>query len=314
MSKKIPLILIVAILGLLSAATMWYISGRSSGMMGTTTMNVRRGEMMGGVGIAEPVMLDKAIDSRGMGMTSMPYPYPGGNDALEVADRSIQQSSYHSVVVDDVDGYLRMMREYIQSAGGTVLSYSQGTSDNNYVYGNLYVKVPVYKFDEAVNKVTEGVKKVVNANVDMQDVTGQVVSLEKQLQSLQDQRAEQIILLEEATTTADRSRIQLQIDRIDRQVEQLEQSQQAVEDRIEYASLNISAANKEYYYTGGGPRPLGDVFREAWYSLRGTGFGILYFLIWVVVYAIIWLPVLLLARWLWGKVRPTVPQTTSKSK
>lgn len=314
MSKKIPFILIVAILGLLSAGSMWFLQrgtvapmlgGVYMGEMGTTdSMMAREPAVMGNKG----VMVDRYTTSIAP-MPPMYYPY---DEALDVADRSVTYSAYHSVVVDDVNEYMRQMKEYIQNNGGTVLSYNTGTSEHDYLYGSISARVPQYKFEEVNAKTTENVRKVVNASVDMQDVTGEVVSVTEQIQKLQDQIAEQKIELEAATTQVERNRIQLQIDRLGKQVEQLEQSQQIVEDRVDYASINISASNREYYFTGNGPRPLSDVLREAWYSLRGTGFGILYFLIWVAVYAIIWVPVLLLARWIWGKVRPAARKTTSK--
>ncbi|MDQ5951655.1 MAG: hypothetical protein QG639_936 [Patescibacteria group bacterium] len=315
MSKKIPLILIVAILGLLSAGAMWFVQRGSVGPMlggvymgevGSTDsmMAAREPAMMGNKG----VMMDRYTTSIAP-MPPMYYPY---DEALDVTNRSVSYSAYHSVVVDNVDEYMRQMKEFIQNNGGTVLSYNTGTTENDYLYGSINARVPQNKFEETNNKTTENVRKVVNASVDMQDVTGQVVSNEEQIQKLQDQVAEQEIELDAAKTELERSRIELQIDRLERQIEQLQQSQQVVEDRVDYASINISASNREYYFNGNGPRPLGDVLREAWYSLRGTGFGILYFLIWVVVYAIIWVPVLLLARWIWGKVRPAASKTTSK--
>ena len=304
MTKKIPLIILVGILGFISAGAMWYMtsSGAMTPMMGTTYVSdVMMGRAEGGMGSAgmvAPSILPGEDAFYGKTTTSMYYPYPGSDDALTVQDRSVQKFASHSLVVTDVDQYVRTLKEYFQNNGGIVLSFSQG-SQNDYTYANMTVKVPLYKFDEAVSKVKENVKKVVFANEDSQDITGQVVSIDNQLQTLQDNKAKQEISLEEATTATDKRRIQLEIDRLTRQIEQLQQSQQIVEDRVDYATLNISVANREYYFNGEGPRPVQDVLREAWRSLSGTGFGILYFLIWVVVYAIIWVPVLLLARWIW---------------
>lgn len=317
MSKKIPLILIVGILGLLSAGALWFMtkSGSVSPLLGGVYMD----RTVPGIGVSssqparEPMMMEQGMDKMGTSIAPMPptyYPYPG--DALNVADRSIQKYAYHSVVVNNVDEYMKNIKEYFQSIGGTVLSYNQGTSQYDYLYGNLTVKVPQEKFDEAVNRVTQDVKKVITASVDVQDITGEVVAVNTTLQDLQDRKAEQEISLAEAANETERRRIQLEIDRLNRQIEQYEQSQQNQEERINYGTLNISVANREYNFNGGGPRPLLEVVQEAWRSLKSTGFGILYFLIWVVVYAAIWIPVVLLARWIWGKVRPTAPKSVAK--
>lgn len=320
MSKKISIIFAIAVLGLLSASTMWFMqhpyflmnpmfggaymgqSGATMGMMGSTESKMR------GIMPGEMDLYETRVNT-----SSEPlyYPYPS-SDALEVTDRSIQKYSYHSLVVDDVSEYLRSTRDYILSNGGIVLSYTQDTQANDYVSGNISAKVPVNKFDEVVSHITQGAKKVLSESVSAQDVTGQVVSVAEKLQSLEDAKATQEIALEEATTAIEKRRIQLEIDRLNRQIEQVKKSQENVEDTLEYATINISVANKEYYFNGGASRPFTDVLREAWYSLKNTGIGLAYFLIWVAVYAIIWIPVLLLARWIWGKVRPAASKLTTK--
>lgn len=314
MPKKHLFILAVAVLGLLSAGAMWFIQGTAVPMKGGVTSNQRvfSDSMMGA---GEPGQMGMGMlleDNYSVSYAPTPPIYYPSDEALDVVDRSVHYSAYHSVVVNDVDQYIRLMREYIQSVGGTVLSYNTGTTDNNYLYGSINARVPQDKFEDTTRKVTENVRTVVTASVDMHDVTGQVVSVAEQIQKLEDQVAEQQVELEAATTDVARSRIQVVIDRLERQLEQLQKTQEVVEDRVEYASITISASNREYYFTGGGQRPLSDVVREAWHSLRSTGFGLVYFLIWVAVYAIIWVPILLLARWLWGKVRPTAPKTISK--
>lgn len=309
MSKKSTLILTVAVLGLLSAGAMWFMTG--AGM--------RNSVKLGGVMMAEPAAAPSMIDSgfagdrvmggKEMGMTTSsiaryPYPYPPsyGGDALTVTDRSVQKFSSHTLIVENVSDYIQKKKEYFSSIGGVVISYNQGTS-NRASYGFLSVKVPVDTFEQATTEVSKDVKKVIDESINVLDVTGQTVDIAEQIQSLKDSKAVQEAQLEEATTAVAKQRVQIEIDRLDRQIQQMENNQQVVQDQVDFATMSISVSDKESHFMGNS-RSLWEVVQQAWYSLKVTAIDLLSFLIWVVVYAIIWVPVLLLARWIWAKVKP----------
>lgn len=307
-TKFIPLVIVLA---LLSAGGMFVLNGVArrygeANFFGSTPPIINRGNV--GTMMADPIQIESWGETKESMMypdaSSMPMPYyPQPGDALESENRAIEKFASYSVIVPKVNEYMKKTREYITSIGGRVLSYNQGTNDQ-YEYGYLTAKVPEDKFDEATVQVSKEVKKIIDESISAQDVTGQVVSVAETLQRLRDQKAQREADLLDAKTQADKKRIQLELDRLDRQIKQTEQTQSAVEERVNYSTISITVANKEYYFNGG-PRPLTETLREAWNSLQGTGFGILAFLIWVLVYAIIWIPVLLLVRWLWGKFLPT---------
>lgn len=317
MSKNPSLILTVAILGLLSAGAMWFMTSTQM------TPNVKLGGVMMGETQVAPSAMDSGFAGQGMmgakeiGLTTSsiaPYPYypPSyGGDALTVTDRSVQKFSSQAFVVANVSEYVRKTKEYFASIGGVVLSYNQGTT-NRFSYGLLSVKVPVDKFEQATTEVSKDVKKVINESINVQDVTGQTVSIADQIQQLKDTKAVQEAVLAEATTAVQKQKIQIEIDRLDRQIKQMEANQQVVKDEVAFATMNITVSDKESYFNYGGNQSPWDQFQQAWWSLTQTGMGLISFLIWVVVYAIIWIPVLFLARWIWGKVRPAAHNTTSK--
>lgn len=314
MSKKSSLILTVAILGLLSAGAMWFMTNQTS--------FVNKGGVMMGETQVAPSAMDSGFSRGGMmgakeiGLTTSsiaPYPYyppTYGGDALNVADRSVQKFSSHTFVVGNVNEYIQKTKEYFSSIGGIVLSYNQGSSRSS-SYGYLAVKVPFDKFEQATIEVSKDVKKVIDESINIQDITGQTVGIAEQIQQLKDTKAVQEASLAEATTAVAKQKIQIEIDRLDRQIKQMEDNQQVVLDQVEYATININVSDKESYFYGS-PRSPWDELQQAWWSLTNTGMGLISFLIWVVVYAIIWIPVLLLARWIWGKVNPAAKNSTSK--
>lgn len=307
MQKKHTILLVLG-LGLLTALFVGARHNMQYLMPGNYMMDDFMYEEKATLQMAEPAMLDSVgmmapeagvAESR---IAAEPYigmmpPYYYGDDALDVVERSYEKTSSHGVVVEDVSIYLRGMKEYFSSVDGVVLSSSVNTSDK-YENGYLYVKVPVDRFDEATNRVTEQVEKVMYENINATDVTGQVVRTEETLISLQEQKSLLEAQLEDAKTEVDKRRIQIQIDRLDRQIEAAEQNQDAVEARVEYASVSISAADSERYYNPDSSGDIGYEFERAWRSLKNFLKVALLFGVWIAVYSVVWLPVV----WILNKV------------
>ena len=295
---------LVAVFGLalVSALATLFMSGsfsRISMSMGT-----------GMRGVSQPMMIedgreinqDMAVSSANSKIAMMP-PYYGGDDALEVSERSYEKYGNYSVVVDDVPAYLRGIKEYALSIGGVILNSNMSTS-SRYQYGDLYIKVPVEKFDEATSRVTENVEKVVNENISASDITGQVVGTENSVQRLLDQKKLVEARIEEAKTPTEKAKIQIELDSLDRQIEAAERAVTVTEQRVAYATLSVSAADSQRHYEYDGSVDIGDEFSRAWQSLKSSIKLLLTAGIWLVVYAIVWLPVVLIIRKIGDWIRP----------
>jgi len=236
-----------------------------------------------------PMMEKQGIVADSMPRSGYIPPYYG-NDALEVNDRVYQKSSSHSLIVDDVSVYLRGIKEYVLSVDGRVLNSSVSSGDD-FNSGYLYVKVPVDKFDEATGRVSENVNKIVNENINSSDITGQLVNTTDQLQVLKDNKSLQEAALEDAKTEVEKRRYQLEIDRLDRQIVAAQNSVNNVEQKVEYATLSISVADNERFFNPNAELGARDELSRAWNSLKVVLKVGAYFGIWIVVYSIIWLPI-----------------------
>ncbi len=244
-------------------------------------------------------------------MMEEPMMYPGGflppyygDDALYVEDRVYQKSSYHSVVVDDVPAYLRGIREYVLSVGGKVLNsgVSSGAGyQNGYDSGSLYMKVPVAKFDEATARVTENVKKVFSENIDSSDVTGQLVNTTDNLQYLKDEKSLKEAALLDAQTEVEKRRYKIEIERLDRQIADAEKGLESVEQTIEYSSITVQAADSERYYNPEARLSIYEEFLRAWESLKELLKVAGYFGIWVLVYSVVWFPIVWIIKKIFRK-------------
>ena len=263
------------------------------------------GGMMGGARRAEPMMLQKESitigENRPVVSDVYSMPYYGTDQALDVSERVYDKSAYQGVVVSNVSEYMKQVRDYIQSVNGKILNSNQNTFDDmRYAY--ISARVPADKFDDVTSMIASKAKKVVNEAINATDVTGQQVAMSDRMVELQEQKALKATELAAAKTEADKQRIQAEIDRVDKQAQQLQKSQEQFTEQIQYATISLSAADSEKYFNpeaGGG---IDDEMKRAWKSLGGTGTVIANFLVWVVVYAIIWLPLVLAGRWVWNKM------------
>lgn len=239
---------------------------------------------------------------------SMMYPPYYGDDALTVEDRVYLYSSSHDVIVRNVPEYLQQMRDYITSVEGKVLSYNTSSSEK-FQSGYIYAQVPIDRFNEVNNRVGDGVKDVFREDITSQDVTGTVVNRDETVERLTEQleaRRAELAALE--VGTPEYSRVQSQIQSLERQLTQARDAQEAIDEKVQYASVSIGAADSKRYFDPRGPVDPLTQFWDAVDSLGDSARSLLNLVIWVAVYSVLWLPIVLAARWIWRRFnRPKTP-------
>ena len=222
-----------------------------------------------------------------------PY-YPDTGDALQLDQRAYEVYGSFSLVMDDVAGYFNKTKAYILSINGRVMNFQTGTQ-GRFQTGYMTAKVPVDKFDEATAKIVEGVRSIENQQVSSTDVTGRVDALKTQLANLEDQKAVKEIELVEAKTEVERRRIELEIKRLEQQIEQYKAQDEVQTEQVEYATLSISAASSKSVYDPSARPDLRDELDRAYNSVLDNLFVIAQFMIWVVVYGAVIIPLVILA-------------------
>lgn len=223
----------------------------------------------------------------------MPQYYP--DNALQISERMIEKTSYHGVVVKDVSVYMSEMKEYLIGVGGVILNSSVDTNDK-YKSGSLTVEVPTDRFDEVATRVTQGVKKVVSESINSYDITGQVDGSQQQLQYLLDEKALKQAQLKDATTEVAKAKIEIEVARLDRQIALAQSAVDSQKERVAYSSVTVTAATSEKYFNYDGSGNISYEFSRAWESLKNTVRVAGLFGVWLVVYSIVWLPVVLIIK------------------
>lgn len=294
---KKPIIIIISLILILALA--------SAAL--TTNPSMMRNSMMMNGSVQDAVVQMPMGMSKEMAMIepAMPMPYAGGV-AMDSVVRYNQYFASYGLVVNNVDEYFQSIKSYITSIDGVVISSNRNKNDR-YSTAVITARVPIDRFDEATRKVTEGVEDVMQESISANDVTDQVVSQTEELERLKTDKADAEITLENATTDAEKRRIQIQIDQLEKQIAFLEESQENTTEQVEYGTIDIQISDdKKYFGSGTEEFDFEAELERAVRSMRGVLTLGVVVAIWAVVYSVVLIPAWLIIRWLKRKMTKPV--------
>lgn len=306
--NKKSLIMVVVVLGVITALATSLTGNKSLKSINVLHTKPSLQRTSSDIGVMVEDMPQTETSDQSVAVIAPQYrrrmPPVAGGDALDVDERIYQKYSNYSLVVSNVSDYMRQLKEYFLSIEGRILSSSLSSTDK-YQHGLLTAKLPVAKFEEANARVVSNVDKIMSENVNAQDKTGQYVSATEAIDELNTKKLEKEIELEEAKTDAQKKRIQLEITRLESQIKTAEQRLESVEAKVEYATLTVQVANNERYFNPqvGGTGTLKEEMLAAWESVSGIIYFLARFAIWVLIYGIVWLPIVLVLKYLSKKLR-----------
>ena len=266
------------------------------------------------MGYAADTQMGMAIEPAMMPPDMLPR-YYDPNLGLDEEVRLYNRSSDFSVIVDDVQLYLRSFREYLISVDGVVITDTFFQSEK-WKAGTLYAKVPVEKFQEANDRAVETVEEIYGSSSNSEDVTGSHVSATERLADLQSLLAETQAALEtaEAKLAAATSgsvewrqyrtevlQLENKVAAYEQQIKQYQENVENIEAQVEYASIYVTAADSKRYFDPQSELSLLEHVQQALESLGKSGYLLISFLIWVVVYSVLWVPLVLVYLWFKGK-------------
>ena len=245
---------------------------------------------------------------------SAPSPYVGGvmmnaptdtySEAVKVAAPpevmesiaytapELEYSAHHTVVVSDVSAYLQKIEESAQAKGGTLVNSNQNTYRSK-TTGSITVRVPEAQFSALNNEIDAGADRVVDKSINTWDSSQEGASLEARLEQLKGQEAELNAALAEAQTAVERTSIKNKLDRVTQQIQNLELQQTQYTQRVQYATVSLTASDS-YHQLTGGPADMAEQWEMAGESVKQVAqrFGVA--AIWIVAYSVIWLPLVAL--------------------
>lgn len=261
----------------------------------------------GGVAMqSAPMMGEASLD-----MVSMPFVGEAA-PAPEVANRMIVTDSYLSLVVEDVSAAIEAAKTYTTGLGGYFVNSSVNRPEEGGM-GTLSLRIPAEKLPEALEHFRGQAVTVVSEDLTGTDVTDQFVDNEERLRVLEMNKATFEQIMARATDVEDIVRVQQEIFSLQSQIEAIKGQQQYMEQTSKMALVTLYLSTDELslpYAPADTWRPE-VIFKTAVRQLVTTIRGIGSALIWIGVYAVIWLPLLIIGILLnryWARRKINRPQ------
>lgn len=242
-------------------------------------------------GRAESLMLTKSSDS--MGMESMPYDPVA--PAPDVANRMVVTNSYLGLVVDNVVESVESIRNQVQTLGGYVVN-SSITRPEDGGTATITIRIPSEKLGETLSALKGQAVEVVSENLDGYDVTDQFVDNAARLTILEQNKARFEEIMAAARTVDEIVKVQQQIFSLQSQIDSIKGQQKYLEETAKSSLVVVYLSTDELslpYTPDDAWRPE-VIFKTAVRGLLTTAQSLGSMLIWVVVYSIIWLPILVI--------------------
>lgn len=212
----------------------------------------------------------------------------------ETSDRMVATESSLSLLVKNVTQTQSQIISTARNLGGYMVSSSL-SNPKDAPSATVVVRIPSKDMDNALKQFKDLGEKVVSENISGEDVTDQYVDNEARLDTLLRTKTKFDDMLIKAATIQDTLSVQREIINLQSQIDSIKGSQQYLEKTAQMAKLTIYLSTDEIalpYAPSETWRP-DVIFKLAVRSLIGTARNIGTLLIWLGVYAIIWIPLLI---------------------
>jgi hypothetical protein len=233
-------------------------------------------------------------------MPPIPMPPTAGQTAAEV-DQKIIKNGFLQLVVDKVAEAAASVTQIATSQGGFVQNSTVTERGDGTYSGEVDVRVPVLKFEEAMTEIRKLATLVKSDTSTGQDVTEQYTDLQAQLRNAQAQEQTYLEILKQARTVDDTLKVQEQLGIIRGQIESLQGRIQYLTNSTSYSTISVSLEEEPVVRAPTKEFRVWSIIKEATQTLVAAVQNIVAGIIWAVI---VWGGILLpLAIVLWIVVK-----------
>ncbi|OGG16820.1 hypothetical protein A3D77_00085 [Candidatus Gottesmanbacteria bacterium RIFCSPHIGHO2_02_FULL_39_11] len=284
--NKLSTVLLL-ILAFFIAKSLFGISSRVSNYPSDTTYS--------GISASSPLSMGKI----GLGAPAIGGMIPNIIPQRELApsdstNRLVIQNSSLSLQVKDVREAADQIISYARQAGGFMVnSYFNNPGEGP--SASVTVRVPNTQLNSTLKYFRDLSIKVVSENLQGEDVTDQYVDNQAKLDTLNKTKAKFEQILDKATEISDILNIEQQLISLQSQIDGVKGQQQYLEKSAELTSITIYLSTDEFSlpYAPSDSWRADVIFKQAVRAAVGTLRQIGTVVIWVAVYAIFWIPALI---------------------
>lgn len=231
-----------------------------------------------------------------------PPPRSQAPPTTDVEERLVVRETNLSLVVEDVRTTSDTVLNYVDQQGGYMVSTSI-TQPEEAPFGTIVVRVPSDTLRETMDYLRSLATKVSSEHVTGRDVTDAYEDIEARLVTLEKTKARFEEIMDKAIKIDDILRVQREIINLQRQIDNLKGRQQLLEGTARLSKITIYISSDEIAlpYTPSETFRPNVILKFAVRSLVRNLRKIASAAIWLVVYSVIWVPVLgvilIVKRW-----------------
>lgn len=210
--------------------------------------------------------------------------------------RMVVKNSYLSLLVDNVSAGQTAIIQQAQALGGYMVNSSL-TRPQDAPSAVVTIRVPAAQFNAALQFFRGLAVKVISENLEGEDVTDQYVDIDARLATLTKTKIKFEEVMDQAVAVQDILTVQRELINLQTQIDSLKGQQNYLEKNAQMAKITIYLSTDELslpYAPSESWRPQ-VIFKEAVRSLIGFFRKIGTAIIWLGVYAVIWIPIGLIA-------------------
>lgn len=233
-----------------------------------------------------------SLSTSGLSLPSSNY-YRSEYTPTNQKDRLVVQETSLSLVVTKVRESTDSIIEKAKQLEGYLVSSSLSQPEEA-PFSSVIIRVPSDKLKDALQYLRSLAVKVTSENVIGTDVTDEYVDIDSRLATLQSTKTKFESILNQATQIQDILNVQREIISLQDQIDSLKGRQKYLEQTAKLSKIIVYLSTDELalpYAPTGTFRPA-VIFKMAVRSLVGLLRGAASLSIWVIVYAVIWVPLL----------------------
>lgn len=229
--------------------------------------------------------------------------------------RLVIKTAQLSIEVENVTEAEARITARAQELGGYVVSVQTRGVDEAGRASTITFRVPAQRFEEALSDVEGLARKVFSRLISGDDVTEEFVDLESRLRNLEATRDRLLELLARAEKVEDALQVNAALTDIQGQIEQIQGRMKYLQQSAAFSTITVDlqpVPPPPPIVSEDGWQP-GRVAREALRDLVAFVQGVANLGIVLLIWAPLWLPILLLARWGWKRLRHQPGQTSAQT-
>jgi hypothetical protein len=216
-----------------------------------------------------------------------------------VKDRLVMKDSYLSLQVLKVNDVQKAIIKKAEELEGYMVS-SLVTDPSDVASATVIVRIPAKKLESALEYYRSLSLKVVSENLQGQDVTDQYVDLDTQLKIYEKTKVKFEEIFDRAVLVQDIIEIQREIINVQTSIDSIKGQQDYLVKNAAMAKITVYLSTDELalpYAPSGSWRP-GVIFKQAARAVAVVILGLGTLIIWIAVFSVIWVPVLLIYRYI----------------